>query len=77
MADLFISCTLWIVTDENQLPIVFKQGNRSTVIIDIIRATSKEINSESDFENEEDTKTSAHDSTNSRFSTTIGERLIA
>jgi len=48
IADLFISCTLWIVTDENQTPLAFRQGNRSTLVLDIIRPTSDRINDEFD-----------------------------
>lgn len=75
IADLYISCTLWIVTDPEQTPIAFSQGNRSTVVLDIVRPNSSVINSEVDdsqFVQQE----SYRNSTGFNDST-VGDKLIA
>lgn len=75
VADLFISCTLWIVTDQNQTPVAFRQANKVYKVLDILRPTSSLINSEFD-ETQGSSSSLLRRSTISRNSD-IGDRLIA
>jgi len=75
VADLFISCTLWIVTDYNQSPVALRQGNRSTLVLDVIKSSSSLINDEYG-ELHENSNQSENYSFIYNYST-IGDRLIA
>ena len=62
-SDLFITCMIWYILDENATPVVFKQGRFAYSVLDVIRVQSGEINDE-DVQTLDDQKDndSSHDS---------------
>ena len=74
LADLFIACMIWFVFDEKGSPVVFRHGERSYSVLNVINVDAY-LTNDIDIEEEEEIS-SAHSSFN-RLDSLISDRMIS
>ena len=76
LADLFITCMIWFVFDDKATPVVFRHGEHSYSVMNIINEEAY-LTGEAEIEEEEEEEMSARHSSVHRRDTLISDRMIA